>query len=202
MATKLIEDTYKSFDSKDISLSFNGGKDCTVLASIISNVKRKLSISTPTKSLYIRTQDNFTQVDQFVEESKKTFNLDIYTSNKPMKDGLNDFINDSKNIKVIFIGTRATDPNGHDLDTMSYTDSDWPRILRVHPILHTSYQQIWDYLLHFKIPYCPLYDHGYTSLGSIHNTQKNPHLRIDNDTYAPAYTLTHDTHERSGRYSL
>lgn len=206
---KLIEKVYKEFNSEDISLSFNGGKDCTVLASIINQVKQKFSINAPIKSLYIRCPDSFTEVDQFVDDSKDLFNLDIYTSNKSMKDGLNDFMSKNKNIKVIFIGTRSTDPNGHNLDPSSYTDNDWPRILRVHPILHCSYHQVWQYLLSHNIPYCSLYDQGYTSLGSVHNTHRNPHLeRLDDNSddndikYSPAHTLTDDKLERSGRFSL
>ena len=36
---------------------------------------------------------------------------------------------------------------------------------RVHPILHFDEQDIWDYINRFKLPYNPLYDKGYRSLG-------------------------------------
>lgn len=64
---------------------------------------------------------------------------------------------------------------------------------------------IWDYILGHKVPYCCLYDIGFTSLGNRNNTQPNPHLRYLNpDTnqveFKPAYTLRNSDHlERAGR---
>lgn len=48
--------------------------------------------------------------------------------------------------------------------------------------------------------YCVLYDQGYTSLGEKHNSQKNPHLKIEGtENFEPAYELTQDDYERFSR---
>ena len=48
-----------------------------------------------------------------------------------------------------------------------------------------------------------MYDEGYTSLGGVGDTLKNPKLRyVDesgNERYKPAWTLTEDGEERLGR---
>ena len=50
------------------------------------------------------------------------------------------------------------------------------------------------------MPYCTLYDAGYTSLGNVHNTTPNPALlREDGVTYAPAHLLESGGLERAGR---
>lgn len=86
------------------------------------------------------------------------------------------------------------------------TDKDWPQVMRVSPILNWHYSDIWDYLLLFKVPYCSIYDQGYTSLGSAHNTVPNPELKyVDviekTEKFLPAYKLLDETKERSGRKS-
>ena len=48
--------------------------------------------------------------------------------------------------------------------------------------------------------YCALYDDGYTSLGSVASTNRNPAL-LDaaSETYRPAYLLEDWARERAGR---
>lgn len=78
---------------------------------------------------------------------------------------------------------------------------------RVFPILDWCYSDVWAFLKHYDLTYCVLYDHGYTSLGEIHNSQKNPHLKMesdaeafeDEDNYKPAYCLEHGDYERYSR---
>lgn len=42
-----------------------------------------------------------------------------------------------------------------------------PRHYRVHPILHWSEKDIWDFILDNRIPYNPLYDKGFRSIGCM-----------------------------------
>ena len=76
-------------------------------------------------------------------------------------------------------GRRDGDPGANYQDSFSPTDGDWPRIMRVNPILKWRYQDVWRFLRGLSIPYPSLYDQGYTSLGNPDNTQPNPALRCD-----------------------
>ena len=68
------------------------------------------------------------------------------------------------------------------------------------PILDWNYINVWQFLKTYNLEYCTLYDEGYTSLGEIDNSIKNPYLKIeDKNEYKPAYTLTNDDHERFSR---
>ena len=56
------------------------------------------------------------------------------------------------------------------------------------------------------IPYCELYDKGYTSLGGTTDTHPNPALKAkqgtderEREVYRPAYELVEDEAERLGR---
>lgn len=84
------------------------------------------------------------------------------------------------------------------------TDPSWPSVMRVNPLLDWHYSDIWNYLLFYKVPYCNLYDEGYTSLGSASSTIRNPSLihysaKLGKEIFLPAYKLLNEAEERSGR---
>jgi phosphoadenosine phosphosulfate reductase len=47
-----------------------------------------------------------------------------------------------------------------------------PAHTRIHPVLHFTESDIWDYIHAFDLPYCELYDQGYRSLSCIPCTTK------------------------------
>ena len=62
--------------------------------------------------------------------------------------------------------------------------------MRINPILPWSYSDVWAYLRSQGAYWCPLYDQGYTSLGSVRDTVPNAALLRADGTYAPAHQLS------------
>jgi FAD synthetase len=82
-----------------------------------------------------------------------------------------------------------------------------------------EYGHVWHFLRSFDLPYCKLYDRGYTSLGKRSATRPNPMLRKSQQPasnssssssadggeepeeceYLPAYMLPDGSFERAGR---
>lgn len=58
-----------------------------------------------------------------------------------------------------------------------------------------------QFIRHLNIPYCELYDQGYTSLGGTTDTHPNPALKAEGQegAFRPAYELEDDNEERLGR---
>ncbi len=292
-AVALCEEVITEVGQEHCALSFNGGKDCTVLVHILAAVLRRLNglssisggeekgvgekiMQLPTiASLYITCPSPFSAVEKFVEfcvSPVHGYNLEVISVSGGMKQGIRTYLDgggrrqvgtpegedthvpDSptkpREIKAIFVGTRRDDPHGPQLSARSWTDKDWPRVERIHPILDWTYQDVWAFLRcpalgssetalgisreelaieygtagggEQGVPYCLLYDQGYTSLGSTFNTLPNPELRIQNEPpeeqstekqdqdvvvgdgtakgrWRPAYMLKDGSLERAGR---
>lgn len=60
-----------------------------------------------------------------------------------------------------------------------------------------------QFIRYFEVPYCTLYDQGYTSLGGTTDTHPNPALKAGQNKeqmrFRPAYELVEDDAERLGR---
>lgn len=215
--------------NEEIAVSFNGGKDCTVLLHLIcaAMIQRAPSTSSSLNAIYVRCDSPFPQVEEFIELSCVYYNLSLHTITSDMRSALTTYQKKLQpKVKAVIVGTRRSDPHGRDLGDCNRTDVEkgWPDLMRVHPILDWSYQTVWDFLRCESlgkgkkgVPYCNLYDYGYvssvplrtytdcsrryTSLGSTHDTFPNPTLRSSDhmSLWKPAYMLQDETMERAGR---
>lgn len=81
---------------------------------------------------------------------------------------------DNHGAAAIFLGTRRTDPYSADLGYFAESSNGWPKFVRVLPILDFLYSHIWQFMGEFEVPYCKLYDLGYTYLGDKFDSVPNP----------------------------
>ncbi|KAL7420329.1 3'-phosphoadenosine 5'-phosphosulfate sulfotransferase [Cryptotrichosporon argae] len=156
----------------------------------------------PIKAIYITAPNPFDVLNAFVEAAARRYALDLYTFGGGMKGALMSYLRcgGGRGVKAVLVGTRRGDPNGN-VPALAPTDPSWPPFLRVHPILDWSYADIWAFLRALAVPYCALYDAGYTSLGSTTNTDRNPLLRDESAPggWLPAWRLQDEAQERAGR---
>lgn len=123
------------------------------------------------------------------------FEAESYVGNHLMKTVVFNRYLEENNVQAVFQGLRWDEQVARKQD--DYVEEVAaaeliPAHTRYRPILHFSERDIWDTTLYFGIPYCPLYETGYRSLGAKTTSIKT------SDIPAWEQDLEH-TEERSGR---
>lgn len=204
---QIIEQAFTDYKPEELCVSFNGGKDCCVVLYLVYAVALKLGARFPLNAVLIQIKNQFIEMNDYVksltksEYTKRFIDFIYFTDLKPMKDSLIELKETRPIIKAILIGTRRSDgAYFKDLAPFAYTDGDWPRYMRVNPILDWTFSEIWYFMRLLKLPYCSLYDNGYTSIDSTLNTVPNQELLAPNGVdFLPAWRLADQSSERFSR---
>ncbi|KAI9218948.1 hypothetical protein BC828DRAFT_387324, partial [Blastocladiella britannica] len=226
-AVGVLERAVTECGFEHLALSFNGGKDCTVLLHLLQAVRWRYWRTTMMHdgvvtcpplpllvTVHVAPVDGFPEEVAFVQKAAARYRLNLLNTAAPMRNGLTEFHAQYPAYTAVAVGTRRTDPYSEHLGDLAPCDAGWPPLLRVNPILDWQYADVWLFLLSSRIEYCPLYDLGYTSLGPKSQTVRNPNLKViptaqvdDGDVvaaavYLPAWRLEDGSQERCGRLQM
>lgn len=225
-----LSDSFKSLESpKELILGFNGGKDSVVMFHLVRSVFNFVSSEEDKIVTFLKDngyesslpdfahkisscryvffehkeEEEFKEVLDYCQNFEAEYDLKIEKFEGKIKEDLQ-YLVENEGATTVIVGNRRTDPYSQDLKAVQDSSEGWPKFLRIHPILNWTYQEIWQFLHFFKFDVCWLYKEGYTSLGLVHKTQKNPYLKIedsssDSEKYLPAWHLLDDEKERESR---
>jgi FAD synthetase len=138
--------------------------------------------------VYFESRANFPEVLDFMAATAKRYGFSVARPG-PFKEGLSALIAPTPaaaqgssarvGVRAVLMGTRRTDPDGvYMAGPFTPTTLNWPPCMRVCPALDWSYRHVWAFLRGASLPYCALYDKGYTSLGSTEDSTPNPLLAV------------------------
>jgi hypothetical protein len=140
------------------------------------------------RMVYFVEEGCFPEQDEFIELAQRTYGFELQRVGQQMKENTAMLVRDH-GVRAFLMGTRRADPYAATLDNFSPSTAGWAPFMRVNPVLEWEYGMVWQFIRDFSIPYCSLYDQGYSSVGLMKNTERNQHLVRPDGTYRPAWEL-------------
>lgn len=150
-AVEVIENTLRLYlpsngtnaeDDGHIFISFNGGKDATVVLHLLHYVlykQHRLHLLGPTiKVIYFDDPHQFPAIEQFIKDSLHSLQVEPVTFKCSFKEGV-ERAKETYNLQAVLMGVRLGDPYTDDAEHFHPSTANYPAFMRVYPILH------WDY---------------------------------------------------------
>lgn len=185
----IIRKTLKEYRPEDVAIAFKGGKDTMAMLHIIRSIyKGKI----PFKLMFNDTTMEFPETYEFIEKMEKLWNLDLKVVKHSAKElqkfhALKDPAAKNELARLMKITAienalkkykfkafmAAIRRDEHPARAKEKYFARRKNHLRIHPMLHFTEKDIWDYIHLFGVPYSTLYDQGYRSVGEKLYTEKS-----------------------------
>ena len=106
----IVEECFTKYKPENVSVCFNGGKDCVAMLHIVHAVHQKLFPDKKLKSFYVSEKKTFREVDEFIEKAIEMYGLVTKTYEEPMKTALGRMLEDDPEVEATMLGVRVGDP--------------------------------------------------------------------------------------------
>lgn len=109
-------ETLEKYEPNEIFLSFNGGKDCTVLLHLFGTLFSEKYPDVKLMCLYIQPNSPFDEIEEFIRDCSNRYNIVVETIHGAVKNALFEMCQHHPQLKACVMGCRRTDPYCNDLN--------------------------------------------------------------------------------------
>ena len=154
-AVAFIHDIIKTYGLQHIALSFNGGKDCTVLLHLTRAVVIAANLDVSSLTLIHFADDaGIDELETFLQNTISQYGLRLTRLPTPYDRGLWELVS-RQPIRAVLMGQRSTDPAAKTLTMITPTDApQYPLLDRVNPLMSWTHNGHLD--IHQAIPHAVL----------------------------------------------
>ena len=167
-----------------VFVAWTGGKDSTVTLRLWKQFLEEKRYNGKLRAINLDTGLKFPEITKFRDALAADWAIDLHAvspdieiKNYPIAEDKVKCCNDlkisplRKSIQVLKVNALVTgirrDENPSRIKREFIETKHNPSYIQANPILHWTEMDIWSFIIQENMPYCELYDQGYTSLGCM-----------------------------------
>ncbi|XP_011303760.1 FAD synthase isoform X2 [Fopius arisanus] len=185
---KTLEELRKLYEKpKEVAICFDGSVESTVLLHLAHVAQMQLKNSSKINVIMFKNEEWFPEVENFVKDITSRYNLNVITMNLPPQEATKNLEASHPDIKFLLLGIKSRSKDSgvyHNLARQTSISS----IVIKCPLNGWTVDSLWTFARSLSLPYCSLYDKGYTCVGARESTKPNVNLITgDKETCQPAW---------------
>ncbi|XP_046423666.1 FAD synthase-like isoform X1 [Neodiprion fabricii] len=185
----------------NVAVCFDGSIESTVLLHLV-HVNNLLGAKAKLQAVHLKLENPVADVDEFIKETVVRYDVNLHHLDGSAEAAIENLAVLRPEIETLLLGLKGDKLEGGLWHEFAKSGS-IGQIRLISPLTKWSYKDVWNFARSLSLPYCKLYDRGYTSLGSQTDTEPNPNLlkgKIGKQmVYHPAHMLADVKLERAGR---
>lgn len=107
---QVLNEALETYEWNEIFLSFNGGKDCTVLLHLFGKLFSQKYPNEKLLCLYIQPNNPFDEIEDFIRDCEQEYSIRVETIRGTVKGSLFEVCQRYPELKTVVMGCRRTDP--------------------------------------------------------------------------------------------
>ncbi|XP_015118644.1 FAD synthase [Diachasma alloeum] len=187
---KTLEDLRKLYEkSNEVAICFDGSIESTVLLHLAHIAQMQLGNSSKINLIMFRHEEWFPEVENFIKDITSRYNLNIITLNQLPQEGAKSLEASHPDIKILLLGIKSRNKDSGLYHSLARQTGIASMVIKC-PLNGWTVDSLWTLARSLSLPYCSLYDKGYTCVGGRKGTKPNVNLITgDKETCQPAWKL-------------
>ncbi|XP_063975038.1 FAD synthase-like [Diachasmimorpha longicaudata] len=187
---KTVEELRKVYEkANEVAICFDGSIESTALLHLAHVAQMQLGSSSKINLIMFKYEEWLPEVEKFIEAITSRYNLNIIALNQLPQEAAKSLKVSHPDIKILLLGIKSRNKDNGQYHSFARHPSITSMIIKC-PLNGWTVDSLWTLARSLSLPYCSLYDKGYTCVGGRKGTKPNVNLITeDKETCQPAWKL-------------
>ncbi|XP_023718759.1 FAD synthase isoform X2 [Cryptotermes secundus] len=165
-AVNVIKQCLQEYSPEEICVYFDGDIASNCVLHLYCALIQKEGSIPRIQAVCIKEKQHLPELESFVVETITRYNINYDVFEYQQKSSFLQLSTRQPPIKAVIIGNLSCEQQISDCKKLFEENTDYSNIRWIMPLINWDKNDVWNFIRALTLPYCTLYDQGYTTVGS------------------------------------